>query len=131
MGEYVLGREDFLGALFHDDDIALCGAPLEDHGSGDSTRWEYVGGRAESDSAVYGIPFRTLVPQSIDGLLVAGRCFSATHEAHASARSIGQCMAMGQAAGTAAALAVSQDVRARDLDTTLLRASLSSNGAIL
>jgi len=53
----------------------------------------------------YDIPYRTLLPQKVAGLLVAGRCFSATHDAHASCRSMAQTMAMGQAAGTAAALA--------------------------
>ena len=53
-----------------------------------------------------GIPYRTLVVRDAANVLVAGRCFSATHDAHASVRSMAQCMAMGQAAGTAAALAV-------------------------
>ena len=61
---------------------------------------------------MYGIPYRCLVPLDVDGLLVAGRCFSATHDAHASARSMATCMAMGQAAGTAAVLAAAGGRRA-------------------
>lgn len=130
-GVYVLDRDDFAGPLDHDDDIGRCGAPIEDHGDGAATRWEYVGAKPTPDGSTYGIPFRTLVPEAVDGLLVAGRCLSATHDAHASVRSIGQCMAMGQAAGTAAAQATSNGVSVRSVDTGALRATLASDGAIL
>ncbi len=83
-----------------DDEIALCGAPIEDHGPGGDTDWQYV-----ADGARLRHPLSRAAPAGLDGLLVAGRCFSATHDAHASARSMATCMAMGQAAGTAAALA--------------------------
>ena len=99
-GDYRLTRDEVLGGRRFDDEIALCGAPIEDHGAGGDTAWQYVG-----ESGVYGIPYRCLLPAGIEGLLVAGRCFSATHDAHASARSMATCMAMGQAAGTAAAMA--------------------------
>lgn len=130
-GEYVLDTEDFAEAHVHSDDIALCGAPIEDHAAGDATRWAYVGGRAEPDGTTYGIPYGTLVPATVEGLLVAGRCFSATHDAHASARSIGQCMAMGQAAGTAAARAARGGVHPRAIDRGALRSALREAGAIL
>jgi hypothetical protein len=74
-----------------------------------------------------GIPFRTLVPQKIANLLVAGRCFSATHDAHASVRSMAQCMAMGQAAGVAAA----GPELPLDLPHARLRDRLKAWGAIL
>ncbi|MEO9152759.1 MAG: FAD-dependent oxidoreductase, partial [Lapillicoccus sp.] len=128
VGEYVLSTDDFRGALSHDDDIARCGAPIEDHAAGGATRWEYVGGRPAPDGATYGIPFRTLVPRELDGLLAAGRFFSATHEAHASARSIGQCTAMGQAAGLAAALAADAGHQPRAVDHQQLRARLAEDG---
>jgi len=124
-GEYRLTREDVLGARDFPDAIARCGAPIEAH-AGSDTRWEYV-----PDSQTYGIPYRCLVPLGVEGLLLAGRCLSATHDAHASVRSMGQCMAMGQAAGTAAALAVAGDVAPRRLDTDALRARLVADGAIV
>ena len=116
IGDYQLTRDDVLGARRFEDEIALCGAPIEDHGTGGDTDWQYVasGGRG----AVYGIPYRALLPQGLDALLVAGRCFSATHDAHASARSMATCMAMGQAAGTAAALALSTNTTPRALPST-------------
>jgi hypothetical protein len=133
-GVYRLTRDDVLGGARFEDEIALCGAPIEDHGSGGDTAWAYVGGREAGGSAaggIYGIPFRTLVPVGIEGLLVAGRCFSATHDAHASARSMATCMAMGQAAGTAAAMAAAGGTVPRAVAADLLRARLAEDGALL
>lgn len=130
-GEYVLDREDFIGPLTHEDDIGICGQPIEDHSAGRETRWEYVGGAAVPTGLTYGIPFGTLVPRVVDGLLAAGRCLAATHEAHASVRSIGQCMAMGHAAGVAAAQAADAGVAPREVDRKRLRRDLADAGAIL
>jgi hypothetical protein len=125
-GDYRLTREDVLGGRRFDDEIALCGAPIEDHHAGGDTDWQYVG-----EGGVYGVPYRTLLPVGIEGLLVAGRCFSSTHDAHASARSMATCMAMGQAAGTAAATAVREGVAPRALDPQRLRERLRDDGAVL
>jgi hypothetical protein len=76
------------------------------------------------------VPYRTLLPQNVDGLLVAGRCFSATHDAHASCRSMGQTMAMGQAAGTAAALATKQRIAPHEVNITALQEHLRGMGAL-
>jgi glycine/D-amino acid oxidase-like deaminating enzyme len=128
-GDYRLTREDVLGGRRFADEIALCGAPIEDHGSGRDTAWHYVG--EGGGSPVYGIPYRTLLPLGLEGLLVAGRCFSATHDAHASARSMATCMAMGQAAGTAAALAAAGDTVPRTVSGDTLREHLALDGALL
>jgi hypothetical protein len=125
-GDYRLTRDDVLGGCRFPDEIALCGAPIEDHGAGGDTEWQYVG-----EGGVYGIPYRCLLPQGIDGLLVAGRCFSATHDAHASARSMATCMAMGQAAGTAAAMAVAGGSVPRHVAAADLRFRLLADGALL
>lgn len=130
-GVYVLSEQDFLDCTRHPDDIALCGAPLEDHSAGSQTRWQYVGGREAPDGSLFGIPYRTLVPVGVSNLLVAGRFFSATHEAHASARSIGQCTAMGMAAGRAAAIAVRNRITPEKVDPAQLREELSKEGALL
>ena len=126
VGDYRLTRDDVLVARRFPDEVALCGAPIEEHGAGAGTTWEYV-----ADGGVYGIPYRTLLPAGFDGLLVAGRCFSATHDAHASARSMATCMAMGQAAGTAAALAAAGGTTPRALPAADLRARLAADGALL
>lgn len=123
-GEYWLTRKDVLGVATFPDAIARCGAPIEEHHAGGDTRWEYL-----PDGATYDIPFRCLVPQRIDGVVVAGRCLSASHDAHASVRSMGQCQAMGQAAGVAAAL--TKDGAVRAVDTGELRTRLTDLGALL
>jgi len=125
-GDYRLTRDDVLSARAFDDGIGLCGAPIEDHHGGTDTVWEYL-----PDGAVVGIPYRSLVVRDAANVLVAGRCFSATHDAHASVRSMAQCMAMGQAAGTAAAQAIVSGRDPRDLDVAALRDRLRADGAIL
>jgi hypothetical protein len=125
-GDARLTAEDVLSARQFDDQIGLCGAPIEDHHSGQGTRWQYL-----PDGEAVGIPFRTLLARDAGNVLVAGRCFSATHDAHASVRSMGQCMAMGQAAGTAAALATQHRVDVRELEFSRLRDALRSAGAVL
>jgi hypothetical protein len=125
-GDARLTREDVLAARAFPDGIGLCGAPIEDHHAGADTVWQYL-----PDGAAVGIPYRTLLVRDASNVLVAGRCFSATHDAHASVRSMAQCMAMGQAAGTAAAQAVTAGVDPRDIAVDALRDRLRRDGAIL
>ena len=79
----------------------------------------------------YDIPYRCLVPKEIDGLLVAGRCLSATREASGSARMGAQCMAYGQAAGTAAAIAARKNIEPRAVDYGELRSTLIQANAVI
>lgn len=79
----------------------------------------------------YDIPYRCLLPAGIEGLLTAGRCISGTHRAHASYRVMSICMAMGEAAGTAAALAAKKGVSPRELDVKELQNNLSAKGVDL
>lgn len=129
-GDYRMTRDDVLGARRFDDVIGLCGAPIEDHHEGADTVWQYL-----PDGEVVDIPYRSLVVRDASNVLVAGRCFSATHDAHASVRSMAQCMAMGQAAGTAAAMAAgvagTPATDARDVDVAALQARLRGAGAVL
>jgi glycine/D-amino acid oxidase-like deaminating enzyme len=125
-GDYRMTRDDVLTARQFDDQIGLCGAPIEDHLAGAGTKWEYL-----PDGTAVGIPLRTLVPRDGSNVLVAGRCFSADHDAQASVRSMAQCMAMGQAAGTAAALAVKRSGAVRDIDIGALLEQLRVGGAVL
>ncbi|GAA3400506.1 FAD-dependent oxidoreductase [Paenibacillus hodogayensis] len=125
-GEYRLTKEDVTAVRKFGDTIGQCGAPIEDHHGGNDTHWEFL-----PEGAAYDIPFRSLVPQQAEGLLVAGRCFSATHEAHASCRSMAQCMAMGQAAGVAAAIAAGRDALPRHVDIGQVQQRLVDTGAIL
>jgi FAD dependent oxidoreductase len=125
-GDYRVTRDDVLSARQFDSQIGLCGAPIEDHVPGTGTKWEYL-----PEGSAVGIPLGSLVPVDGVNVLVAGRCFSATHDAHASIRSMAQCMAMGQAAGSVAALAASGDGAVRDVPFDTVRERLASDGAIL
>lgn len=125
-GDYRVTRDDVLTARQFDDQIGLCGAPIEDHLPGTGTRWEYL-----PDASAVGIPLSSLIPSDGVNTLVAGRCFSATHDAQASIRSMAQCMAMGQAAGTVAAMAAGGDGAVRDVSFTDVRDRLIGDGAIL
>jgi hypothetical protein len=125
-GDYRLTRDDVLAAAQFDDQIALCGAPIEDHHDGADTRWQYL-----PDGCAVGIPLRTLIVREADNVMVAGRCFSATHDAHASVRSMAQCMAMGQAAGVTAALAAAAGVGVRGVPAAAIRNRLRADGAVL
>lgn len=128
-GQKRLDKEHCMSAKLEEDSVLLCGAPIEDHRQGKNgeqeTYWEYV-----PNNGVYGVPYGTLVPKSSSRVWVVGRCFSATHDAHASCRSMAQTMAMGQAASTAAFMAIksSSDV---NVSISKLRELLVENGAIL
>lgn len=123
-GHYRLTRDDCLSARKFEDAIGVCGAPIEDHSPGADTAWIYL-----PEGMTYDIPYRTLLPKNVRGLLVAGRCFSATHNAHASCRSMAQTMTMGQAAGMAAAMAVKSGTLPEDLYIPELQDNLLAMGA--
>jgi len=129
-GHYRLDVDDCMAAKTFDDQIFLCGAPVEDHrqaADGKSeTHWRYV-----PDGGVYGVPYRTIVPLDSNNTWVVGRCFSATHEAHASCRSMAQTMSMGQAAGFAAVQSLQNDCSAIDVDISTLQITLTNHGAVL
>jgi hypothetical protein len=129
-GEHRLTKEECLAAEIPAASVLLCGAPIEDHRKGkegeDETHWEYIPG-----TGIYGVSYKTLIPQGSKLVWVAGRCFSATHDAHASCRSMAQTMSMGQAAGTAAALSLDGDCSSGETDVNLLRKRLADLGAVL
>ncbi|MGO1769281.1 MAG: FAD-dependent oxidoreductase [Microbacterium sp.] len=79
----------------------------------------------------FGIPYGCLVPQNVDGLLLSGRTISLDSTVFASARVMGTCLAIGEAAGTAAAIALERGVTVRDVDVDELRSHLVEAGGIL
>ncbi|VVD76977.1 FAD-dependent oxidoreductase [Pandoraea capi] len=128
VGEYQLTEEDVIGCASFSDTIGVNGWPLELHEAGDVTfRWQPI-----PDSRGFNqLPYRMLVPHRIDNLLVAGRCASMTHEGQSAARVSGACFVMGQAAGTAASLAIASGCSPRNIDVTRLQAELERDGAYL
>jgi hypothetical protein len=83
------------------------------------------------ENKFYGIPYGCLVAKGLSNLLVAGRCISAESEAAGAVRVMPPCMAMGQAAGTAAALCSAKETDTRELDVHLLREKLQEQGVLL
>lgn len=129
-GEYVLTEEDIRSQRIFEDSIGLGSAFVDIHnveGPGLDRR----AGFRLPEGGYYSIPYRTLVPEEVDNLLVAGRCHSATHEAAGSTRWMTQCMIMGQAAGTAAVLSIEAEQTPRGLSAAGLQEELRSDGAIL
>lgn len=127
-GAYQLTGDDVTSLARFDDAVALGAWPREYHTEGRSTKMNFL-----PDGCAYQIPYRTLVPQVPRNLLVAGRCISADSDALASCRVMAPCMALGQAAGTAAALVVKSG-DAIDVGAVChsdLRDSLIADGAIL
>jgi hypothetical protein len=125
-GEYRLTREDVLEARRFEDAIAQCGWPFESHSVGHAAQVQYL-----AEGQTYDIPFRCLIPQQVEGLLVVGRCLSADHDAHASVRVMAQCMAMGQAAGVAAAIATDRSIGVREVPIAQLQTRLRDIGAVI
>jgi hypothetical protein len=132
VGEYALTREDVLGCAEFDDSIGVNGWPIENHVAGD-VKWEWP---PEGSRGYNELPLRMLVPRrslasGAANLLVAGRCASMTHEGQSAARVSGACFAMGQAAGTAAALALRESIDVADLSLAALQLALERDGAFL
>jgi ribulose 1,5-bisphosphate synthetase/thiazole synthase len=125
-GEYILTGEDIKEGAKFEDAVACCSAPIEDHNAKKDVKWQFL-----KSGDFYQIPYRSLLPKKIDNLIVAGRCLSATHDGQASARNSAQCMAMGEAAGTAAAMAVSKGISPRQIKSSELQNELVQQGVIL
>ena len=126
-GVYNLTVDDLKNLTYFDDAIALGNYDIDIHNpAGAGTSHYYFSGDDH-----YSIPYRSLLPKEYTNLLVAGRCISTTHEAQASIRLMPICATLGQAAGTAAAVAHKTGENAHSIDTNKLRETLIKNGAIL
>ncbi|MBQ8895086.1 MAG: FAD-dependent oxidoreductase [Clostridia bacterium] len=126
-GEYRLTAEDLLAARVPEDSVFIAANSVDVHGLFGPKSNEYV----PINGDYYGVPYRSLLPQKIEGLLLAGRCVSADSTAAGAIRVMPPCMAMGQAAGIAAALSVQQTCTPKALDATVLIGSLKENGVFL
>lgn len=125
VGRYVLTADDILSCRRFDDAVAVASYPVDlHHPKGGDCTLEYCGD-------CYDIPYRSLVPAQVGNLLVAGRCASFTHEAMASTRVMSTCMALGEAAGRAARIALRDGVRPSQVDVAELRRELKETGAYL
>lgn len=128
LGEYQLTEADVLQCASFDDTIGVNGWMIEEHVAGNiAFKWQDI----PHCRGFNHLPYRMLLPLHVDNLLMAGRCASMTHMGQSAARVSGGCFVMGQAAGTAAALAIQANVRPRDLNVTALQTRLEADGAYL
>ncbi len=118
-GVYILTEED-----------AAKGRTFEDVIAWRSGYLDLMGFRFE-DMMIHDVPYRSILPEKIDGLLAAGRCISATHVAAAAGKSMGNCMATGHAAGLAAALSANSRILPRELRVARLQDALRKDGVNL
>ena len=124
-GEYKETIIDVLSGRDFEDSIACGGHPIDIHPvpkeveDVDLNHWRFH------------IPYRVMLPKNVDNLLVAGRCVSATRLASGAIRPTAQCMALGEAAGTAAAMAVKESLTPKTVDVRKLRERLKKNGAVI
>ncbi len=128
IGDYQLTLDDLASGREFDDVIALCGYPVDIHSPTDDGGAVGDGYRTAN---IYQIPYRSLLPAGLDGVLVAGRSLSATHEAQGATRVMPPSFAMGEAAGAAAALAVRAGIEPRDVPIPALHEALVRQGAWL
>lgn len=128
VGEYQLSEHDVLQCASFDDSIGVNGWMIEEHVAGNiAFKWQDI----PASRGFNHLPYRMLLPLQVDNLLVAGRCASMTHMGQSAARVSGGCFVMGQAAGTAAALAIQANVRPRALNAKVLQNRLEADGAYL
>ena len=136
-GAYILTEQDILDKLRFEDSIGIDSNRQNPRGPRHSP--DGMEGSAQDEENrelvaslfTYEIPYRCLVPQGVNGLVIAGRAISADHEADGYTRNQPACMVTGEAAGAAAALAAQLDVLPRDLDIDLLQQALRNLGAKL
>lgn len=122
VGDYMMTADDIISGRVFPDAVAMGGYHIDIHRP--SGTWV-----DSMNVPAYTIPLRSLIAGGVEGLMMAGKCISATHEAIASTRVIPICMAQGQAAGTAAALAVGQRADVREISTNFLQDLLVRQGA--
>ncbi len=120
-GEYKLTADDAITGRRFDDVVAISSCAII----------SYYGYRRYLEHEGYDIPYRCLVPKVVDSLLIAGRCISSEQQPYESHRAMIPIMAIGQAAGTAAALSAKGDVMPRNLDVSALQETLIQQGAEL
>ena len=129
-GEHILTADELIRGDVPDDSILLASNSVDVHGAGgkgsaSATTYTVI------NAPWYGVPYRCLLPQGVKGLLVAGRCLSASSDAAGAVRVMPPVMAMGQAAGTAAALCIKNGCTPAGLDTQDLRKVLTANKVFL
>jgi hypothetical protein len=127
-GLYSLSGEDIVGCADFQDTIGVNAWPMELHVAG-KVEWGFF---PDGSRGFCQLPYRMLVPNGVSNLLVAGRCASMNHEGQSAARASGACFAMGEAAGTAAAMVADRlNSTVAQVDVAALQQKLKDQGAYL
>ena len=121
-GLYVLTEEDALNGRVFEDTIAWRSGYIDPGGQKNAR-----GGKM----MIHDVPYRSIVPEKLDGLLMAGRCISTNHMAAAAGKSMGNCMATGHAAGLAAAISSEKNIMPREISVPELQDALRADGVDL
>ena len=134
VGDYTLTGEAYFESHHHDDDICVYDYAIDLHAAkptkeSQESYYEVYYDKRTSAGEYFGVPYRCLLPHGLENLAVAGRCVSCDRPMLASVRQMTCCLATGQAAGTAAAIAPDGDYRA--VEAEMLRTRLRENGAFL
>ncbi|MDO5329070.1 MAG: FAD-dependent oxidoreductase [Coriobacteriia bacterium] len=125
VGKYVMTANDMINQAPFEDKICRGGYPVDiHHSTGDDCTMVFC-------EDAYDIPYRVLVPEKVENLLVAGRCSSMDHEAMAGTRVMSTCMALGEAAGNAARIALEDGVKVSEVDVKKVQDAIVENGGIL
>jgi hypothetical protein len=126
LGEYVITRDDFMKAVDFEDKVCNAFNYVDMHSQEIGCEVEFL----ESDDLLPKVPFRALIPKSSWRITVAGRNVSANRVAFAGIRAQCTCMAMGQAMGAAAALAVQRGIASRDVSSQSIVDLTAEHGAV-
>ena len=125
-GEYTLTGQEVYDCVLHPDAIACMATNMDTHNKDNPGGTLHV-----PDKPYFDVPYGCLVAKGVDNLLVAGRAISADAQAGSAIRMMPSCMAFGQAAGTAAAMAAAADIPVRKVPTDALRNALTRQGAFV
>ena len=125
-GEYTLTGQEVYDCVLHPDAIACMATCMDTHNKDNPGGTLHV-----PDKPYFDVPYGCLVAKGVDNLLVAGRAISADAQAGSAIRMMPSCMAFGQAAGTAAAMAAAADIPVRKVPTDALRNALTRQGAFV
>jgi len=125
-GKYTLTENNLIGCVKFQDSIARGCYPVDIHNpSGKGTRIKHI-----PPGDYYTIPFRSMIPDNIDNVIVAGRPLSSTHEAHSAIRVMPICSNIGEAAGIAAALCIKDGLAPAEINIRKLQKELTEAGAV-
>lgn len=127
VGDYVLTEKDCIDVVKFEDAIAACNYDIDIHNPEGTGTYIYSFPKGE----YYTIPYRSLIPKNVENMLVAGRCISSDHAAQASYRIMPTVCCIGEAAGTALALAFKNKSSVRAVDVSSLQSLLKKNGAFI